>query len=168
VIDLRDEAPLDSLNKTGSLESYCGAYAVIRRTEEALEAGRSSSLNQRVSAGQPLTPLLIAQEAQSGDALAREIIFDTARYLAIGIVSLVHTIDPNIVALGGAMTFGGKGHPLGEEFLASVQAEACQRMIQSLRGQVKIQFAELGGDAGFIGAAGLARREFHRLAGRQC
>jgi glucokinase len=164
IIDLRDEAPRDSLNKSGSLEAYCGAYAVIQRTQSALQGGKESSLRQRLAQGLPLTPLMIAEEAEAGDQLARQIIFDTARYLAIGIVTLVHTIDPNIVVLGGAMTFGGQGHPLGEEFLACIQREARQRMIASLRDQVKIQFAALGGDAGFIGAAGLARRDHGRAS----
>ncbi len=45
---------------------------------------------------------------------------DTARYVGIGIVSLMHTIDPRGVLLGGAMTFGGHESELGRRFLARV------------------------------------------------
>ena len=104
--------------------------------------------------------MIVAEEAEQGDQLAREVVFQTARYLAVGIVSLVHTIDPDCVILGGAMNFGGAGHPLGEEFISHVRDEAERRMMRTLRGRIAIEFASLGGDAGFIGAAGLARREF--------
>lgn len=156
LIDLREDARVDSLGKPGSLEGHCGAYAVVARTEEALDAGRESSLHQRRD---EITPLVIAEAATEGDELAREIVLETARYMGIGIVTLVHTIDPDGVVLGGAMTFGGPGHPLGEEFLATVRAEARRRMLEPLREKVAIEFATLGGDAGYIGAAGLARRD---------
>jgi glucokinase len=72
----------------------------------------------------------------------------------------VHTIDPESVVIGGAMTFGGDGHPLGEAFMARLRDEARRRMFECLRDKVHIDFAVLGGDAGYIGAAGLARREY--------
>ena len=50
---------------------------------------------------------MIAEEAEQGDALSNEIIRETARYLGVGVVNLMHTIDPEAVLLGGAMTFGG-------------------------------------------------------------
>ena len=83
---------------------------------------------------------------------------ETARYLAIGIVTSVHMIDPEAAVIGGAMTFGGAGHSLGERFLAEVRNQVQPRLIPSLRDQLVIEFAQLGGKAGYIGAAGLARR----------
>jgi glucokinase len=161
LIDLREDARRDSLGKSGSLEAHCSAYAVTARTEEALAAGEESSLQGHEGR---ISPLVVAQEAEQGDRLARQIILETARYLGIGIVNVIHTIDPDGVILGGAMTFGGAGHPLGEEFLAEVRAEARRRIFRTLRDKVEIEFAALGGDAGFIGAAGLARLEHQRLS----
>jgi len=63
--------------------------ALVRRTEEALVAGRPSALSARIAAGQELTPILVAEEADREDPLAREIIFDTARYLGVGAVSAI-------------------------------------------------------------------------------
>jgi glucokinase len=158
IIDSSPDAPLNSLGVRGTLEGFCGAYAVVRRAEEALAAGDASSVRRRLEQGEPLTPLLLAQEAESGDQLSIDVVMDTARYLGLGIVSAVHTIDPESVVLGGAMTFGGPGHPLGELFLDRVRNEVRPRLIASIRDQVKIDFATLGSDAGYIGAAGLARR----------
>ena len=62
------------------------------------------------------------------------------------------------------MTFGGTGHPLGEEFLAGVRTETRRRIFRTLRDKVEIEFAALGGDAGFIGAAGLARLEHKNIS----
>jgi glucokinase len=163
IIDSREDAPLNSMGLRGTLEGFCGAYAVIRRTEEALAAGDPSSLRKRMERGEELTPLLIAEEAERGDQLAYDIVMETARYMAIGVVTAVHTIDPESVVIGGAMTFGGDGHPLGEAFMTRLRDEARRRMIASIRDKTHIDFATLGGDAGYIGAAGLARRE-HRGA----
>lgn len=158
IIDCSDGAPENSLGIRGTLEGYCGAYAVIRRTQEALAKGDASSVRARLERGDELTPKLVAEEAESGDELADDIVMETARFLAIGIVSAVHAIDPESVVLAGAMDFGGRGHALGERFLDKIRKEAESRMIESIRGKVHIDFATLGGEAGYIGAAGLARR----------
>jgi glucokinase len=86
---------------------------------------------------------------------------DTARYLGIGAVTLMHTIDPNGVVLGGAMTFGGHDMPLGRRFLDRVKEEVRRRAFPVLAERIVIDYASLGGDAGYIGAAGVARLE-HR------
>ena len=103
------------------------------------------------------------QEAKAGDALALEIVLDTARYLAIGIVTVMHTIDPVAVFLGGAMTFGGSDDPLGKQFLETIRAEVARRALPIPAAETRIDFATLGGDAGYIGAAGLARQEYQQL-----
>jgi glucokinase len=69
----------------------------------------------------------------------------------------MHTIDPDGVVLGGAMTFGGHAAPLGRRFLERVREEVKKRTFPVLAKTTVVDFASLGGDAGFIGAAGLAR-----------
>jgi glucokinase len=167
IIDWRPDAPLNSLGNRGTLEGFCGAYAVIRRTEEALAGGAPSTLRKRIDAGEELTPLMVSEEAEAGDQLSLEIVLETARYMAIGAVTAIHTIDPESVVIGGAMTFGGDGNPLGERFMRTLRDEATSRMIETLRGKIHIDFAALGSDAGYVGAAGLARRE-HLAARSAC
>jgi glucokinase len=161
LVNPADDAWRDSLGKSGSLEAYTNASAVVRRVTEALQAGQPSSLGGLREAGAPITPRDVAEAAEHGDAVARRAVMDTAFWLGIGIVSLVHAIDPDAVVLGGAMNFGGALNPLGREFLDEVRDTARPRMLEPLRDVVRIEFASLGGDAGYIGAAGLARLE-HR------
>jgi glucokinase len=101
----------------------------------------------------------VAEAAEKGDELARRVIMETAYWLAIGIVTFIHTIDPDAVVLGGAMNFGGQESKLGREFLQRIRDEVRPRLLEPLRDKVKIEFASLAGDAGYIGAAGLARLE---------
>jgi glucokinase len=101
----------------------------------------------------------LAEEAERGDELSLEIILDTARYLGIGTVNVMHVVDPDVVLLGGAMTFGGPDHQLGRRFLDRVRQEVRRLARPVLAAKTLIDFATLGGDAGFIGAAGVARLE---------
>jgi glucokinase len=161
-IDFHDDARMCGCGQRGHLEAYASATAVVKRTIEALESGMKTSLNARMERGAKLTPQLIGEEAEGGDPLSLEIVMDTARYLAVGIVILMHTIDPDGVLLGGAMTFGGNKSPLGRRFLDEILAEVRHRAFPIPAAQTTIDYATLGGDAGYIGAAGLARAEYQR------
>ncbi len=160
IINFHNDARQCGCGKLGHFEAYASATAVAARTREALEAGRSSSLGNRLEAGDELSARLVAEEAQRGDELALEIVVETARFLAVGIVNLMHTIDPNAILIGGAMTFGGHQSPVGRRFLEEIRAEVRRRAYRFLAERTEIDFALLGGDAGYIGAAGIAREEF--------
>jgi glucokinase len=164
IIDHCENARMCGCGLRGHLEAYASATGVIKRTRELLDAGRSSSLTKRLAEGADLTPKLVAEEADTGDALALEIVAETARLLAVGIVSLMHTIDPTGVLLAGAMTFGGSGTPLGRQFLDWIREEVKRRTFRVLAEKTVIDFATLGNDAGYIGAAGMARLEYQKLA----
>jgi glucokinase len=144
----------------GTLEAYAGARALVARCEQALSAGRESSLAARLAAGEKLTPLLIAEAAESGDSLCDDLVMETARYMAVGTVTLMHTINPEMVLFGGAMTFGRTESKLGRRFLQEICAEVKRRAFPIPATKTKIEYASLGGDAGYIGAAGCARIKF--------
>jgi glucokinase len=162
IIDCREDARVCSCGQPGHLEAYASALAVVRRTQEALDAGRHSSLTGRMAAGEPLTPLLLANEAAACDELSLEIVLETARYLGIGVTSLMHTIDPSGVVLGGAMNFGAGATPLGQRFIERVREEVRRRAFPVLVSETPIEWASLGADAGYIGAAGIARTDYAR------
>jgi glucokinase len=164
IINSAEDARFCGCGQRGHLEAYASATAVTKRTQEALDAGLKSSLTKRLEAGDELSPKLLAEEAEAGDDFSREIIMETARYLGIGVVNFMHTIDPNGVLLGGAMTFGGRDSKLGRQFLRRVKQEVQRRAFPVLAERTKIDFASLGGDAGYVGAAGIARME-HRRGG---
>ncbi|MGB4728233.1 MAG: ROK family protein [Thermogutta sp.] len=159
VIDYRPDARVCSCGRRGHFEAYASATAVTKRAEEALAQGRVSMLTRRIQEGAKLDPKLIAEMAEAGDELSRQLILETAEYLGIGIVNLMHTIDPNGILIGGAMTFGGKESRIGRIFLERVKHEIFLRAYPAVGDTTEIDFATLGGNAGFIGAAGIARLE---------
>ncbi len=108
--------------------------------------------------------MAVHRAAEAGDPLALEIILETARYLGIGITTLLHTIDPAAVVLGGAMDFGGRHNKIGHRFLDRIKQEVARRAFPIITEGVSIDFASLGGAAGYIGAAGIARLQ-HQQAG---
>lgn len=163
IICFRDDARMCACGKRGHIEAYASATAVIKRTREALDAGRESSLNERLqSKCTKLDPKLVAEEAEKGDELSNQIISETARYMGIGIANIMHTIDPACILIGGAMTFGENDTQLGRRFLAEIKAEVARQAYTVLAENTIIEYAALGGDAGFIGAAGLARAAYRK------
>lgn len=160
IIDYHDDARMCSCGQRGHLEAYASATSVVKRTEEILQEGRTSSLRGRMEAGEDLSALMIDEEAERGDALAIEIVRETARYLGIGVVTAMHSVDPQGVVIGGAMTFGQHDTATGRMFLDRIRQEVALRAFPMLVERTKIDFATLGGDAGYIGAAGLARRDY--------
>ena len=158
IIDSAEDALLCGCGQRGHLEAYCSATGVARRTI-SLTMRRESSIRPKITPETRLSdiPKIVYFEAEGGDELAMEIVLDTAKYLAIGIVSLLHTIDTACILLGGAMTFGGRKSPLGQRFLSQVIREVKNRTFPAIADNVLIDFAMLGTDAGYIGAAGLIR-----------
>ncbi len=157
IVDSRDDARMCSCGHRGHLEAYASATGVTRRAQEALDAGRESALREVRSSNIPLTAKQIHAAAEQGDALALEVVLETGRYLGIGITTLLHTIDPAAVVLGGAMDFGGRDNPVGRQFLDRIKEEVARRAFPVIAERIEIDFASLGGDAGYIGAAGVAR-----------
>ena len=100
---------------------------------------------------------MIYEEAMADDLFCRAHILETARWLGIGIVTLMHTIDPGAVVLGGAMDFGGTESPIGRMFLNRIREEVQARAFPTPAKYVLVEFASLGSDAGFLGAAAAAR-----------
>ena len=153
-----DDGRLCTSGQYGTAEAYVSATALLRRFRDALDNDAVTSVRDRMAKGDELTPLLIAEEAEQGDHLSAELIMEMARYLGAAITSAVHVIDPAMVLLGGAMTFGRHETAVGREFLHRVHQEFRSRTFATLVDTIRIEYASLGGDAGFIGAAGCARR----------
>jgi glucokinase len=157
IVDTGPDARRCPFGHRGDLEAYASATALVASAREVLAAGATGSLARAVAAGEVLTPILVAREMASGDAVAADLILEAARWLGIGIVTFMHTIDPEAVIIGGAMTFGGEEAPVGRAFIERVRAEVRDRAFPVLVRETVIRYASLGGDAGSIGAAGLAR-----------
>jgi glucokinase len=137
----------------GCLEAYASATAVVKRAHEALnEDGGASSLHEHLQAHGELTARDVFAAAEAGDALAGRIVEETAFYLAVGAVNAMHTIDPDLVVFGGGMTAAG------EPFLARIRHHVRELAFPVLAERTPVRYAQLGTDAGFIGAAACARQ----------
>ncbi|WP_372721538.1 ROK family protein [Novipirellula sp.] len=145
-IDFSADALPCTCGSRGHLETYAGAAGVIARMVQ---------LSGEEAEG--LTPRRIANRAESGDELCQKVIADTAAYVGRAIGMLGQVADPAVVLLGGAMTFGGMETETGRRFLADVQKSVKQTTLVQVGGNMKIEFATLGNQAGMIGAAMVAR-----------
>ncbi len=145
----------------GQLEAYASASAVVSRTRDRLTQGAESSLAGLLGGNNSeLTARKVYEAAEDHhDPLALEIVDETARWLGIGITTLVHALDPGIVTLGGAMNFGGADCRVGQRFLSGIRNEFKQRTFSNVYEGTTIDFASLGGDAGYLGLAGYARKQ---------
>lgn len=155
-----DGGRLNVDGRYGTLEAYCSATAIVKRCQEAIDAGAETSLKLNLAEGEQLTAKLIAEAAEAGDELADRLVLDTARILGVATVSIMHTIDPSMILIGGAMTFGRHDNPIGRKFLQRVKDEVKARAFPIPAAKTRIDYAMLGGDAGYIGAAGCARQRF--------
>jgi glucokinase len=162
IVDSSPTARMCGCGQPGHLEAYCSATALVERAHELLSQGRATSLAQRIGETSQLTALMIAEEADHGDSLSYEVIMELGTWLGLGIVTLMHTIDPGAVVLGGAMNFGGVEDPVGRRFLEHVRGIVRKRAFPIPAQRTVIDFALLGSDAGYIGAAGIARLTHHR------
>jgi glucokinase len=157
-IDRRPDARQCSCGKRGHLEAYASATSLCERARESLRSGAPSSLQRALDEGNELNGHLVYQHARNGDSLTQRLILETADYLAWGIADLAHIIDPEVFVLGGAMNFGGSQSPLGRRFLERIEQGVRRLAFPSIGRGLNIVFSRLGNAAGFIGAAGLARR----------
>jgi glucokinase len=150
IIIQMDNARVCSCGKYGHLEAYASATSLVKRAHEAL-AHESSATLQQALAENRLTSQAISMAADAGDPLAKRLMRETARYLAVGAVTLMHTIDPDIVLYSGGMIAAGPS------FLEMIRSDVLAMAFPVPAARTRIEYAELGSQAGVIGAAGCAR-----------
>jgi glucokinase len=148
IILVADGPPCGCGNR-GCLEQMASATAVVRMTSEALTSGEPSILAGR----EPLTARDVFEAARGGDELAKRTVDRMAYYLGLGIVSLIHTVDPEVVAIGGGVSESS------DLFLPRVQEVVHEQVFPAARDRVRVVPAELGDDAGITGVAALAKDE---------
>ena len=160
IVDPSEDARLCSCGKRGHLEAYSSATALVKNVRQKLEAGSSSVLQDIYKqAPESLTPVDVFKAAQQDDQLALRTISDVAFHLGTGVVAIAHIIDPEAVLLGGAMSFGGNESPIGANFVEQIRNRVRNCSLPGIGSQLTIDFSVLGSDAGFIGAAGLAKKQ---------
>jgi glucokinase len=136
--------------RRGCLEAYASATAVVARAREALAGSRASSLSRLPP--EDLSARDVFEAAKAGDAVATEVVEETAYYLAVGTTNLMHVLNPEVVVFGGGMTAAGDG------FLERVRNRVRELAFTVPAERTHLCYASLGNDAGFIGAAACARQ----------
>lgn len=137
--------------QNGCLERYASASAVALRTIEAIGAGETSSLQGLAGQGRTIDAADVQQAAREGDALASRIWDETCRYLAVVCVNLQHMLNPQLIVLGGGLI------QAGSHLLEPVRRHFDTYTWSMAPDSPRIELATLGGDAGILGAAALAR-----------
>jgi len=145
-LDPAPDAPLCGCGFRGHLEAFSSGTGIEHYVAEQLAAGRRSSLS-----GQP-SARMIADAAGEGDELSRAAFTRAGEYLGIAVANFLHSFDPSIVILGGGVSMSGA--LLRVPFEASLKKRVFHP--RYLEGLVIAQ-AELGDDAGLLGALALAR-----------
>ena len=144
------DGPVCGCGTRGCIEVYASAPAVARRMREAVESGRDSSLKAKILGGIEVDSKAIYEAAVEGDALSREIIEETGRFLGIAVASYVNIFNPDYVILHGGMVNAG------DMLLGPLVEEMKGRCFEASRRDLKILPSALKGDAGIVGAAGCA------------
>ena len=137
-----------SCGNRGCLERYTSATAIIRMAREAV-AKHPDSLIMSLCGGDPslINAKMVFDAAREGDEQGLKVFRRYTRYLGQAIATIVNFFDPEVIVLGGGVSKAGKF------LLDAVREEAPKYCIYKSMPISRIELAELGPDAGIIGAA---------------
>ncbi|MCG7408829.1 ROK family glucokinase [Paenibacillus sp. ACRRX] len=135
--------------KMGCLETVSSATGIIRMANDAVERGDRTSLSLLESG---ITAKDVIDAAKSGDEVAIRIVSRAAFYLGKSMAAVAVSLNPERFIIGGGVSKAG-------EFLFEQIRETFLKLTpEPVTRGVSIVAAELGNDAGMIGAAGLFLR----------
>ncbi|MBV9389023.1 MAG: ROK family protein [Chroococcidiopsidaceae cyanobacterium CP_BM_ER_R8_30] len=130
LITLNPDGPACNSGNHGSLEQYVSVPAIRRRTG--------------------LEPAELGALARTGDPKALAFWQSYGKDLGAGLASLIYILTPEAVVIGGGVSASA------EFFFPTVRAEIERRVLPSSRIGLELLSAELGNQAGMVGAARLA------------
>jgi glucokinase len=144
----------------GCWEQYASGNALVRDASELVRAGSplAHRLDEMVGGDvSALTGPLVTEAAREGDPLAVQLIGEIGAWLGVGLAGMAAAFDPGCIIVGGGVS------EAGELLLAPARAEFSRTLTgRGHRREPPIVAAELGPDAGFIGAADMARSAARR------
>jgi glucokinase len=137
----------------GCLELYASKSGLMRRFDKARKAGRPSHLFSLWNgSNHKLKSRYLAECYRMGDSLVIEELQRAAKFLGHSLGGLVNLLAPDAIILGGGLSLA-----LGEPWLTWVRAGAIEHMLVVPEAGEIILPADLGDDAGVLGATLLAR-----------
>jgi len=139
----------------GCAESLASGTALGREGLEAARREPDSVLGRALAEGQPIDGAAVTDAAHAGDEVAREVVALIGRRLGAALTSYANIFEPDVIVVGGGVSSAG------DFLLEPARAVVRERALVPMR-DTPIRLAEMGPDAGMIGAAIMAREELER------
>lgn len=141
-----------SCGRRGCWEAYSSATALIRMTKEKMEecrlTGRKTALTEIAETKGKVSGKTAFDAMRAGDAAGKEVVDAYISYLATGLANMVNIFQPEVISIGGGIS--NEKENLLAPLIPLVRKEQYGGGIVE---SVRICIAELGNDAGIIGAA---------------
>ena len=154
VIDFN--GPLCGCGNRGCLEVYASGPAIASMGMKAVVQGSTTIIGELVDFDlNRITPHTIAQAASQGDEVAQNILEEAGFYIGIAAANVCASIGPRKIVIAGGVS------RIGELILAPIRRTIRERVCIMPVDQVKVVQAQLGNDAGVIGAALWAANNFN-------
>jgi glucokinase len=132
----------------GCLDVLASATGIMAAAQRIADQRPRGSLAAARSRGDELDARRVIDSAKGGDAEALEVLEVVGRHLGVGIANYANIFDPELVVIGGGVSAAG------ELLLGPARAEYRRRALRPTAG-ARVVAAELGNDAGVLGAAAL-------------
>jgi glucokinase len=130
----------------GCMEAYVGGWAIARHGEMAVHSERSSMIRELAGEGR-ITAEIVAEAAERGDPVARDIFARAGKALAVGVGGLVNVFNPELIVVGGGLA------QAGDLILGPFRASLPQYTMLPIYAHVSIAPSALGDNTGIYGAA---------------
>ncbi len=145
--------PLCGCGNRGCLEALASRLAIASAAATAVYRGEAPHL--LALSGMDLSAIkssALAKAIKAGDKVIEDIVVDAARWLGVGIGTLVNIMLPDIIVLGGGLV-----EAMPVLYKREVTASARAHCLHSFRNKFKVVAAKLGDDATAMGSAGYAQ-----------
>ena len=139
----------------GCWEQYCSGRALLHEAREIADVQKSYGARLlELGGGRPegIEAPEVTTAAREGDPAALACFEEVGYWLGQGLADLAALLDPGVFVVGGGVADAG-------ELLLGPARTAFERKLTggATRPQAEIRLAELGNEAGLVGAADLAR-----------
>jgi len=138
---------------TGCLETVASATGIVRlfnQMEKTFSGG--SKLKDLYHLNGEVTTRDIFSFADKGDTLATQVVEKASSYLGLAIAHLAAILNPEKIVIGGGVS------KAGDILLHTVQKYYNQYAFPPTKNDTNIVLAELGNEAGILGAAWLVKK----------
>ena len=144
------DGPVCSCGNKGCLEAMAAAPAIAAKAERCAREGLSASLAAVLAEKGQLSARDVGEAAGLGDHSALEIIRESGRLVGGVLATLVSTLNPSLIVIGGGVA------NIGHSLLAEIRSTVYGRSLPLATRNLPVVLSELDGVAGVTGASVLA------------